>query len=83
MKQKKGEGCFQFMWDTLIVYGSFTEPQPDQNNHDVMFRFPNKFEVCDKSKAEFFEKRYYYISIETEVDLDISLTAISKEIPLA
>ena len=54
LKQKKGEGCFQFMWDTLIVYGSFTEPQPDQNNHDVMFRFPNKFEVCDKSKAEFF-----------------------------
>ena len=47
-----------------------------------MHRFPQKFEISDKMKGEFFEKRYFYISIETEVDLDISLTACSKEIPL-
>ena len=48
-----------------------------------MLRFPQKFEIEDKMKSEFFEQKYYYISIETEIDIDICITAVSKEIPMA
>ena len=70
------------MWDTFVVYGSFTDPHPDEESHDIIHRFPQKFDITDKLKGEFFAEKYFYINIETEIDIDISITAISKELPI-
>jgi hypothetical protein len=61
-----------------MMYGSFANPFPSEQNHSFHYKTPKKIRVINPTRKDIFEQKHFYLSVESTEELQITICARSK-----
>jgi hypothetical protein len=68
--------------DSIKFYGSFTRRYPCELNNDSEAKLPKTMKISENANSENFDHKFYYFTFESQINIQISVLASSKFIPI-